>query len=169
MQVDGSELIGTLDNGWYELLDVLNTERIVTTAGLVGAAGLAIRLAVDFAKDRRVFGGKPIAGYQGIQFPLAQHWAEIECARLMNLKAASLFDSGQPYGTEANVAKLLASQAASSGIEQAMQTMGGMGYAKEMHLERLWRDARLFRFAPISEEMILNFIAGQNLGMPKSY
>ncbi len=169
VQVDGSELVGTLDNGWYELLDVLNTERIVTTAGLVGAAGLAIRLAVDFAKDRRVFNGKPIASYQGIQFPLAQHWAEVECARLMNLKAAALFDSGQPYGTEANVAKLLASQAASAGIEQAMQTMGGMGYAKEMHLERLWRDARLFRFAPISEEMILNFIAGQNLGMPKSY
>jgi acyl-CoA dehydrogenase len=87
----------------------------------------------------------------------------------MNLKAAALFDNGQPYGTEANVAKLLASQAALAGIEQAMQTMGGMGYAKEMHLERLWRDARLFRFAPISEEMILNFIAGQNLGMPKSY
>src|SRR5690606_28291828 len=169
VQVDGSELVGTLDNGWYELLDVLNTERIVTTAGLVGAAGLAIRLAVEFAKDRRVFNGKPIASYQGIQFPLAQHWAEVECARLMNLKAAALFDSGQPYGTEANVAKLLASQAASAGIEQAMQTMGGMGYAKEMHLERLWRDARLFRFAPISEEMILNFIAGQNLGMPKSY
>lgn len=169
VQVDGSELVGTLDKGWYELLDVLNTERIVTTAGLVGAANLAIRLGVEFAKDRRVFNGKPIASYQGIQFPLAQHWAEVECARLMNLKAAALFDSGQPYGTEANVAKLLASQAASAGIEQAMQTMGGMGYAKEMHLERLWRDARLFRFAPISEEMILNFIAGQNLGMPKSY
>lgn len=169
VQVDGSELVGTLDNGWYELLDVLNTERIVTTAGLVGAANLAIRLAVEFAKERRVFNGKPIAMYQGIQFPLAQHWAEIACARLMNLKAAALFDSGHPFGTEANVAKLIASQAASAGIEQAMQTMGGMGYAKEMHLERLWRDARLFRFAPISEEMILNFIAGQNLGMPKSY
>ena len=167
--VDGSELVGTLDNGWYELLDVLNTERIVTTAGLVGAAHLAIRLGGAFAKERRVFGGKPIAGYQGIQFPLAQHWAEIECARLMNIKAAAQFDRGEPFGTEANVAKLLASQAASAGIEKAMQTMGGMGYAKEMHVERLWRDARLFRFAPISEEMILNFIAGQNLGLPKSY
>ncbi|MCL4764945.1 MAG: acyl-CoA/acyl-ACP dehydrogenase [Hyphomicrobiaceae bacterium] len=167
--VDGSELVGTLDNGWYELLDVLNTERIATTAGLAGAASLAIRLAVEFAKNRRVFDGRPIASYQGIQFPLAQHWAEIECARLMNFKAAALFDSRQPYGTEANVAKLLASQAASAGIEQAMQTMGGMGYSREMHLERLWRDARLFRFAPISEEMILNFIAGQNLGLPRSY
>lgn len=169
VEVDGSEIIGTLDGGWYELLDVLNTERIVTTAGLVGAADLAIRLAVDYAKDRRVFGGKPIASYQGLQFPLAQHWAEVQCARLMNLKAAAQFDAGKPFGTEANVGKLIASQAASAGIEQAMQTMGGMGFAKDMHVERLWRDARLFRFAPISEEMILNFIAGQNLGLPRSY
>jgi acyl-CoA dehydrogenase len=169
VQVDGSELVGTLDNGWPELLDVLNTERVVTTAGLVGAAQLAIRLAVDYAKGRRVFGDRPIASYQGLQFPLAQHWAEIECARLMNHKAAALFDRGQPYGTEANLAKLIASQAASAAIEQAMQTMGGMGFAKDMHLERLWRDARLFRFAPVSEEMILNFIASQNLGMPRSY
>ncbi len=87
----------------------------------------------------------------------------------MNLKAAWLFDHGEPYGTEANVAKLLASQAASAAIEQSMQTMGGMGFSKEMHVERLWRDARLFRFAPISEEMILNFIANQNLGLPRSY
>lgn len=169
VNVDDSELVGTLDNAWYELLDVLNTERIVTTAALVGGANLAIRLGVEFAKERRVFSNKPIAIYQGIQFPIAQHWAEITCARLMNLKAAALFDSGQPYGTEANVAKLIASQAASAAIERSMQTMGGMGYAKEMHLERLWRDTRLFRFAPISEEMILNFIATQNLGMPKSY
>jgi acyl-CoA dehydrogenase len=167
--VDGSEIIGTLDGGWHELLDVLNTERIVTTAGLVGAADLAIRLAVDYAKERRVFAGKPIASYQGLQFPLAQHWAEAQCARLMNLKAAAQFDAGKSYGTEANVGKLIASQAASAGIEQAMQTMGGMGFAKDMHVERLWRDARLFRFAPISEEMILNFIAGQNLGLPRSY
>ena len=169
VEIDGSELIGTLDGGWYELLDVLNTERIVTTAGLVGAADLAIRLAVDYAKERRVFAGKPIGSYQGLQFPLAQNWAEVQCARLMNLKAAALFDAGKPYGTEANVGKLIASQAASAGIEQAMQTMGGMGFAKEMHVERLWRDARLFRFAPISEEMILNFIAAQNLGLPRSY
>jgi len=167
--VDGGELIGTLDNGWYELLDVLNTERIVVTAGLVGSAALAMRLAVEYAKERRIFGGRPIAAYQGIQFPLAQHWAEIECARLMNYKAAVLFDRGEPYITEANIAKLLASQAASAAIEQSMQTMGGMGYAKEMHVERLWRDARLARFAPISEEMILSFIANQNLGMPRSY
>lgn len=169
VDVSGDELVGTLDGGWYELLDVLNTERIVTTAGLVGAAELAFRIAVDYAKERRVFGGRSIGEYQGIQFPLAQSFAEVECARLMNHKAASLFDRGLPYGTEANVAKLIASQGASNGIEHAMQTLGGMGFAKETHLERLWRDARLFRFAPISEQMILNFIAMQNLGLPRSY
>jgi acyl-CoA dehydrogenase len=169
VEVDGDELVGSLDGGWYQLLDVLNTERIVTTAGLVGAAVLAFRIAIDYAKERRVFDNRPIAEYQSIQFPLAQAFAEIECARLMNYKAASLFDCGRPYGTEANIGKLIASQAASSGIEHAMQTMGGMGYAKETHLERLWRDARLFRFAPISEQMILNFIAMQNLALPRSY
>ena len=169
VDVSGDELVGTLDGGWYELLDVLNTERIVTTAGLVGAAALAFRLAVDYAKERRVFNGRVIGEYQGIQFPLAQTYAEVECAKLMNYKAASLFDAGLPYGTEANVAKLIASQGASNGIEHAMQTLGGMGFAKEAHLERLWRDARLFRFAPISEQMILNFIAMQNLGLPRSY
>jgi acyl-CoA dehydrogenase len=166
--IDGGELLGTLDNGWYDLLDILNTERIVVTAALVGAGALATRLAVEYANQRRVF-SKPIAAYQGLQFPLAQHWAEIECARLMNYKAATLFDRGLPYVTEANIGKLLASQAVSAAIEQSMQTMGGMGYSKDMHVERLWRDARLARFAPISEEMILNFIANQNLGMPRSY
>ncbi len=140
-----------------------------TAAGLVGAGELALRLAVDYANQRKVFAERPIGSYQGIQFPLAQAYAEIECARLMNHKAACLFDQGLPYGSEANIAKLIASQAASSAIEHAMQTLGGMGFAKEMHLERLWRDARLFRFAPVSEQMILNFIAMQNLGMPRSY
>lgn len=163
------EIVGTLDGGWRELLDVLNTERIVTTACLVGAAQLAIRLAVDYAKDRVVFNKTPIGAYQGLQFPLAEAFAEIEAARLMNYKAAALFDRGLPYGTEANVAKLIASKAAQLATDRAMQTMGGMGYAKESHVERLWRDARLFRFAPVSEEMILNFIAQHNLGLPRSY
>jgi acyl-CoA dehydrogenase len=163
------ELIGTLDKGWHELLEVLNTERIVTTAGLVGAGKLAIRLAVDYAKERRVFGDRPVASYQGLQFPLAQAYAELQCARLMNLQAAVLCDTDQPYGSEANQAKLIAAQAAAHAIERSMQTMGGMGYAKESHLERLWRDARLFRFAPVSEEMVLNYIATHDLGMPRSY
>lgn len=169
VHIDGSELIGTLHGGWYELLEVLNTERIVTSAGLVGAGNLAIRQAVEYAKQRKVFAGAPIAAYQGLQFPLAQAHAELASARLMNLQAASLCDNGQPYGSEANIAKLLAAQAAANATERSMQVLGGMGYAKDSHIERLWRDARLFRFAPISEEMILNFIAVQNLGLPRSY
>jgi acyl-CoA dehydrogenase len=169
VRVREDELVGTLDGGWPQLLDVLNTERIVTTAGLVGAGDLAIKLAVRYALDRKVFADTPIAKYQGLQFPLAQAFAELECARVMNHKAAVLFDQGQPFGTEANVAKLIAARAAAAATDHAMQTMGGMGYAKEFHVERLWRDARLFRIAPISEEMILNFVAVHNLGMPRSY
>jgi acyl-CoA dehydrogenase len=163
------ELLGEEHQGWPDLLEVLNTERIVTTAGLIGTVDLALRLAVEYGTDRKVFGGRPIASYQGIQFPLAQAHAISECARLMNYKAATLCDLGQPYGAEANRAKLLAAQVAALATERAMQTMGGMGYAKEFHAERLWRDARLFRFAPVSEEMVLNFIAQHDLGMPRSY
>lgn len=169
VRIEPHELIGTLHDGFRELLEVLNTERIVTTACLVGAGHLATRLAVEYANERKVFGGRPISAYQGLQFPLAQSHAELECARLMNLKSAARCDLGEPYGSEANMAKLIAAQAANHAIERSMQTMGGMGYAKEYHLERLWRDARLFKFAPVSEEMILNYIAIHDLGMPKSY
>lgn len=169
VEIRADELIGEEDRGWRQLLDVLNTERITTTAGLIGTGRLALKLGVDYANERRVFGKTPIGAYQSIQFPLAQHWAELEAAKLLNLKAASLFDNNLPFGSESNAAKLLASQAASAVAERAMQTMGGMGFSKEMHAERLWRDARLFRFAPVSEEMILNYIATANLGLPRSY
>jgi acyl-CoA dehydrogenase len=169
VRVEKHEIIGTLHGGWRELLNILNTERIATTAGLVGTVDLALRLAVDYARDRKVFGETPIAAYQGLQFPLAQAYAEVECARLMNRQAAALFDAGRPYGTQSNVAKLIAAQACAKATEKAMQTMGGMGYSKEFHVERLWRDCRLFRFAPVSEEMILNFIAVHELGMVRSY
>lgn len=163
------ELVGTLHGGWRELLDVLNTERIITTAGLIGTSELALKLAVDYANDRKVFGDRSISSYQGLQFPLAQCYAENEAVRLLNYKAAANFDRGLPYGSEANAAKLLAAQVTARATERAMQTMGGMGYSKEYYVERLWRDCRLFRFAPISEEMILNYIAMHDLGMPKSY
>ena len=169
VRIEPEELVGTLHGGWKELLDTLNTERIVTTAGLVGAGDLALRLAVNYANDRKVFGDRPVGSYQGIQFPLAQAKAEIECARLMNYKAAAQFDAGESFGSESNAAKLIAAQAVADATERSMQAMGGMGYATESHLERLWRDARLFRFAPVSEEMILNFIAIHDLGMPRSY
>lgn len=169
VRIEPGELLGTLNKGWHELLDVLNTERIVTTAGLIGAGKLALRLAVDYGMNRKVFGGKPIASYQGLQFPLAQAYAELQAAQLMNYRAASDCDNGRPYGSDANIAKLIAAQAAADATERSMQVMGGMGYSKEFHVERLWRDARLFRFAPISEEMVLNFIAVHDLGMAKSY
>ena len=169
VRVEADEVIGDIDQGWHQLLDVLNSERIVTTAGLVGAGRLAIKLGVEYANDRQVFGGKPIGAYQSMQFPLAQHWAELEAAKLLNLKASWLYDQGLPFGSESNAAKLIASQAMSAVAEHSMQIMGGMGFSKEMHAERLWRDARLFRFAPVSEQMILNFIAMSNLGLPRSY
>jgi len=169
VRIEPDELIGTLHKGWRELLDVLNTERMVTTAGLVGTGELAIKLAVNYANDRKVFGDKPISSYQGLQFPLAQCHVEVESARLLNHKAATNFDMGLPYSNEANAAKLIAAQAVARATERAMQTMGGMGYAKEYHVERLWRDCRLFRFAPVSEEMLLNYVANHELKMPRSY
>ena len=111
----------------------------------------------------------PIGAYQAIQFPLAEAQIELECARLMNYKAATLCDEGRPYGREANMAKFLAGKAAGLASDRAMQTMGGMGYSKEFHVERLWRDARLFRIAPVSEEMILNYVAQHDLDLPRSY
>lgn len=169
VRIEPHELVGTLHGGWRELLQVLNTERIVTTAGLIGAGKLATRLAVEYGNERKVFRNHPVTSYQGVQFPLAESHAELECARMMNLRAAVQCDLGQSYGSEANMAKLIAARAAMHAIERSMQTMGGMGYAREYHVERLWRDARLFKFAPVSEEMILNFIATHDLGMPKSY
>lgn len=169
VRVEPDELIGTLHKGWRELLDVLNTERMVTTAGLVGTGELAIRLAVQYANDRKVFGDRPISAYQGLQFPLAQCHVEVESARLLNYKAATNFDMDLPYSNEANAAKLIAAQAVARATERSMQTMGGMGYAKEFHVERLWRDCRLFRFAPVSEEMLLNYVANHELKMPKGY
>ncbi|MCO5114763.1 MAG: acyl-CoA/acyl-ACP dehydrogenase [Burkholderiaceae bacterium] len=169
VRVEPGELIGTLHKGWRELLDVLNTERMVTTAGLVGTGELAIKLAVDYANDRKVFGDRSISSYQGLQFPLAQCHVEVESARLLNYKAATNFDMNLPYSNEANAAKLIAAQAVARATERSMQTMGGMGYAKEFHAERLWRDCRLFRFAPVSEEMLLNYVASHELKMPKGY
>lgn len=169
VRVEGHELVGALDGGFRQLLDVLNTERIVTTSGLVATAELAVRLAVNYAKDRKIFDGQPIGSYQGVQFPLAEAHIQAECARLMNHKAATFYDQGQPYGSEANMAKWMAGHAAGLATDRAIQTLGGMGYSKEFHVERLWRDARLFRFAPVAEEMVLNFVAQHDLGLPRSY
>jgi acyl-CoA dehydrogenase len=167
--IEPEEVIGELHNGWNHLLDTLNTERIVTAAGLIGTAEAAIKIAVDYSKDRRVFGERAIGSYQSLQFPLAEAHIETECARLMNYKAATLHDNGDHYGSPANMAKWLAGHAAGHATDRAIQTLGGMGYSKEFHVERLWRDARLFRVAPVSEEMVLNYVAQHDLGLPRSY
>lgn len=167
--IDQSELVGTLDGAWPELIELLNGERILTAAGLVGSGELAIKLACSYAAERKVFRGTPIGAYQAVQFPLAHAHAEIECARLMNRKAAWLMDQGRPFGSEANTAKLIAAQAACSATDRAVQTLGGMGFAAEYHVERLWRDTRIFAVAPIPQEMILGFIATHDLGLPRSY
>jgi acyl-CoA dehydrogenase len=167
--LEEGELVGTRDRAWPELVELLNGERIVTAAGLVGTGELSIRLACAYANERKVFKGEPIGRYQAIQFPLAHAHAELECARLMNHKAAWLMDQGRPFGSEANTAKLIAAQAACSAADRAVQTLGGMGFATEYHVERLWRDARIFAVAPIPQEMVLNFIAVNDLGLPRSY
>jgi len=169
VEVTEDELVGTEHMAWVELFDVLNTERLVTTAAAIGSARLAIRLGVEYANQRRVFGNRAISSYQGVQFPLAEAHAMLSCAREMNFKAAWLCDNKRPYATEANTAKYLAAEALAQATERAMHSMGGMGFARESHVERLWRDARLSQFAPVPQEMILNFIAMHDLGMPRSY
>ncbi|MFA7437661.1 acyl-CoA dehydrogenase family protein [Castellaniella sp.] len=163
------ELIGTLDGAWPELTAILNGERMVTAAGLVGTGRIAVKLACDYATERKVYKNTPIASYQAIQFPLAQAHAQLEAARWMNRQAAWLMDRQRPFASAANVAKLLAADAACFATDRAVQTLGGMGFASEFHVERLWRDARLFAVAPIPQEMILNFIAVHDLGLPRSY
>ena len=169
VEVRPEECIGTLDRSWPELVQLLNAERIVTAAGLVGTGRLAVSLASAYARDRRVFGDKPIGAYQGVQFPLAHASAQLQSAGLTNRKAAWLMDQGRPFGSEANAAKLLAAEAACAACDRAMQVMGGMGYAREFHVERLWRDARVFAIAPVPQELILSFIAMHDLDLPRSH
>ena len=164
--VDG--LVGEEGKGWGYILDTLNSERIVTAAGCLATGDIALRLATDYARDRVVF-NRPIGANQGIQFPLAEIKINLEAARLLNYKAASLYDSDQNAGAEANMAKYLAAETAFAACDRAIQTMGGYGYAVDSDLERLLRDVRLFRLAPVSQEMILNYIGQHILGMPRSY
>ena len=128
----------------------------------------AIEKAVAYAKERIVF-GRPIGMNQGIQFPLAESAAKLETAELMVYKAAWLYDRREPCGKEANIAKYMAAEAAFEATDRAMQTHGGYGYIKDYDVERYWREARLFKIAPISQEMILNYVGEHVLGLPRSY
>jgi acyl-CoA dehydrogenase len=161
-------LVGELDMGWRHLLDTLNTERLVTAAGCIATADIALRIAAEYASGRKVF-GRPIGANQGIQFPLAEIKMRLEAARLLTYKAAWQYDNGDSTGAEANMAKYLAAEVAFDACDRAMQTLGGYGFSTEYHIERLWRDVRLFRLAPVPQELILSFVGQHVLGMPRSY
>ena len=160
--------VGEEGKGFRYLLHSLNPERILVASDVIGIGQRALSKAVDYAKERVVF-ERPIGMNQSIQHPLAQNWAELQAAWLLTMKAAWLYDSGQPCGAEANAAKLLAGKAGHAAALQAVMTHGGMGYAKEYHVERYLREVILGRLTPVSEQMILSFIAEKVLGLPKSY
>ena len=168
LRVPASNVIGGVDDGFRVLWDVLNPERIFAAAGGVGHAEAALKLACDYARERVVF-GRPIGANQAIQFPLAQIKAKVELTRLMAYKAAWLFDQGLPCGAETNVAKLSGAQVAWEASNQAFQVYGGMAYSKETPVERLFRDARIGKSIPVSEELVLAHIGTQLLGLPRSY
>lgn len=160
--------IGDEGKGFRYLLAGLNAERILIAAGLVGLGRAALRRAADYARERVVF-GRPIGMNQSIQHPLAASWAQLEAADLMAFKAAALYDRGEPCGAEANAAKYLAAEAAFETCTHAVMTHGGMGYAKEYHVERYLREVMIHRIAPVSPQLILCYLAERVLGLPKSY
>jgi acyl-CoA dehydrogenase len=168
VRVPAENVIGEVDNGFGVLWDVLNPERILAAAGGVGSADAALDVAAQYAREREVF-GRPIGANQAIQFPLAQIKAKTELARLMTYKAAWLFDNGLMCGNEANIAKLTGAQVAWEAADQAFQTLGGMAYSKEYPIERMFRDARIGKNIPVSEQLVLAHIGTSMLGLPKSY
>jgi alkylation response protein AidB-like acyl-CoA dehydrogenase len=168
LEASDDDVVGEVGEGFYHLLDGLNPERIVIAMEAAGIGRAALRLATDYAAQRVVF-DRPIGQNQAVANPLARAWCELEAAELVALKAAWLYDRGEPCGKEANAAKLLAADAGFNACDAGLQTFGGFGYAKEFHVERLWREVRLYRLAPVSQEMVLNYIAQHVLGLPKSY
>ena len=168
LEVSKDDLVGEEGKGFQYLLHGLNPERVLFAAEAVGLGRAALAKAVGYAKERVVF-GRPIGQNQGIQHPLARAWAELEAADLLAFKAAAMYDRGLECGAEANAAKYLGAEAGFSACETAVLTHGGMGYAREYDVERYMREAMLARIAPISREMILNYIAERVLHLPKSY
>lgn len=168
LPVDLRDVVGEVDKGFYHLLDGLNPERILVAAEALGIGKAALRRAIEYARNRRVF-GRPIGQNQGIQFPLADSYAKLQVAELMVRKAAWLYDHGRPCGAEANMAKYLASEWAFEAADRALQVHGGFGYAREFDVERYWREVRVMRIAPVTQEMVLNFLAQHELGLPRSY
>ena len=168
LEIPAGNVVGEVGSGFYHLLDSLNPERIMTAIEAVGIGRAALERATQYAKERVVF-DRPIGQNQAIAHPLAMAWAKLETAELMCLKAAWLFDSGRPCGAESNTAKLMAAEAGFEACDVAVQTHGGYGYAKEFYVERLWREVRLYKIAPVSQQMVLNYLSEHVLGLPKSY
>jgi acyl-CoA dehydrogenase len=163
-----TDRVGEEGEGFRYLLDGLNPERILVAAEAVGIGQVALARAVSYANERVVF-DRPIGKNQGIAFPLAEAHARLHAAKLVVYEAAARYDQGLPCGEHANLAKWLAADAGFQAADQAVQTHGGFGYAKEYDVERWWREARLMRIAPISQELVLAYVAEHVLGLPRSY
>lgn len=161
-------LIGEQDRGFSYILDGMNAERVLIAAECIGDARWFIHKASNYACEREVF-GRPIGKNQGIQFPLARAYAATEAAHLMVKRAAYLFERGEACGPQANMAKLLASEAAWQAAEMCMQTFGGFAYAEEYDIERKFRETRLYQIAPVSTNLILSYLSEHVLGLPRSY
>lgn len=167
VRVPADRVLGAPDEGFAVLWDILNPERILAAASGVGFGSLVLRVACDYARERAPF-GRPIGANQAVAFPLARISAQVELARLMTYKAAWLWDEGRPCGSEANVAKLTAADAAWQAADRAFQTHGGMAYSLEYPVARFFRDARIAKNIPVAEELILAHIAQHELGLPRS-
>lgn len=168
LEVPVEDRVGEEGKGFQYILDGLNPERMLIAAEALGVGRVALDKAVKYATDREVF-GRPIGMNQGIQFPLADSLARLDAAELILRKATWLYDNGKPCGREANTAKYLCADAGFTAADRALQTHGGMGYAEEYHVARYFREARLMKIAPISQEMILNFLGEHTLKLPRSY
>ncbi len=168
LRVPAENLIGIEGEGFKYILDGMNAERILIAAECIGDARFLVNKASEYATEREVF-GRPIGQNQGIQFPIAEAHIQTEAAALMVEKAASDFDDGKPCGTEANMAKLLASEASWKAADTCMQTLGGFAFAQEYDVERKFRETRLYRIAPVSTNLILSHVGTHVLGMPKSF
>jgi acyl-CoA dehydrogenase len=168
VEVPAANLIGAEGEGFRYILSGMNAERILVASEAVGDGRWFVRRASEYGTSRRVF-DRPIAQNQGVQFPIARAYANVMAAQLMTRTAARQFDAGQPCGTEANMAKLLASEASWEAANAALDTHGGFGFAKEFSVERKFRETRLFKIAPISNNLILSYLAQHVLGMPRSY
>jgi len=166
--VPAENLVGQEGHGFRYILDGMNAERLLIAAESIGDAKWFLRKATDYARDRHVF-GRPIGQNQGIQFPLAKAYARMRAAELMVRDGCTKFEAGLTPGEQANMAKLLAAEAAWDAAEACIQTHGGFGFAEEYDVERKFREARLYQVAPISTNLILSFIAEHVLGLPRSY